>query len=127
MTPPCVLIVDDDADILDVLEMLLTDDGFRAVPCNTTEAALTMLSAEPIELLITDLRLVGGSGLDLIRHVQTLPGAVPGLIVLTAAGPAQAELKQIEQIGARIITKPFDIDDLLAAARKVTGWPGRTP
>lgn len=128
MTPPCVLIVDDDADLLDVLEMLLTDDGFRAVSCNTTEEALAALMAESVQLVITDLRLVGSSGLDLIHHMQTLSLPVPSTIVLTAVRPlhAAAELEQIERLGVRIIAKPFDIDDLLAAAREMTGWLGPT-
>lgn len=129
MTPPRVLIVDDDADLLDVLEMLLSDDGFRTVPCTTVEAALVALTAEPVQLIITDLRLVGGSGLDLLRHIRTLAPQTPNTIVLTAIRPAyaEAELEQIERLGVRVLAKPFDIDDLLAVARKMTGWPGVTP
>lgn len=127
MTPPHVLIVDDDSDILDVLEMLFTDDGFQAVCCGTSEAARSVLATQVVQLLITDLRLVGGTGLDLIQHARTLYGNQPGVIVLTAMGPthATAELEQVGQLGARIIAKPFDIDDLLSAARALTGWPGR--
>ncbi len=122
MTPPCVLIVDDDADLLDVLEMLLTDDGFRTVSCNTTEEALAALAVEPVQLVITDLRLGGGSGLALIRYLQTLSPQAPSTMVLTAVRPssAAAELEQIERFGVRIIAKPFDVDDLLAAVREMT-------
>jgi DNA-binding response OmpR family regulator len=128
MTPPLVLIVDDDSDILDVLDMLFTDDGFRTVCCGTSEAALAALAAEPAQLLITDLRLAGGTGLDLIRNARALYGDVPRVIVLTALRPAHdsTEARQVEQLGAHVITKPFDIDDLLGIARRLTDWPGDT-
>lgn len=127
ITPPRVLIVDDDADILAVLELLFTDDGFKPICCGTNEAALAALAADAFQLIITDLRLVGGTGLDLIRHVRAMYSTLPGLIVLTAMRPshAAAELDQIVQLGGRVIAKPFDIDDLLGAARTLTGWPGR--
>lgn len=45
---PCVLIVDDSADLRDILEMLLTDEGFRTLACATVEAALALLDVEPV-------------------------------------------------------------------------------
>jgi len=107
--------------------MLFTDDGFRPVCCNTNEAALTALAAEPVQLVITDLRLVSGTGIDLIRQVRVQYGDMPGVIVLTAVRPGHAdvEMEQIARMGGRIMAKPFDIDDLLDVARALTGWPGR--
>ncbi|MGH2514822.1 MAG: response regulator [Ktedonobacterales bacterium] len=127
MISPRVLIVDDDTDILDVLDMLFTDDGFSTICCGTSEAARAALAVNQIQLFITDLRLVGSTGLDLVAQVRTLHGTGPGVIVLTAVQPAHAasELAQITQLGAHVITKPFDIDDLLNTARRLTGWPGR--
>lgn len=127
MTPPRILIVDDDADILNVLEMLFTDDGFRPVCCKSSEAALTAFAAEPAQLVITDLRLVGGTGADLIHQVRARYGYLPGVIVLTAVRPGHADvaLEQIARMGGRIMAKPFDIDELLDVARALTGWPGR--
>jgi len=124
--PPRVLIVDDDADILAVLEMIFTDDGFLTVCCDKSEIALAELSANPIQLLITDLRLVGGTGLDLIRQLRALYDGVPGVIVLTAVRPTHVGIEpdQIAQLNARVIAKPFDIEDLLSTARTLTGWPG---
>lgn len=126
MTPPRVLIVDDDSDILDVLEMLFTDDGFSTTCCGTSEAARAALAANSVNLVITDLRLVGSTGTDLVAHVRTLYGNAPAVIVLTAVQPthASAELARIAQLGAQVIAKPFDIDDLLTVARRLTGWPG---
>lgn len=128
IAPPRVLIVDDDADILDVLNMLFTDDGFNAVCCGTTELALAALAGEPVQLVVTDLRLAGGTGIELIHHVRARYAELPGIIVLTAVRPAHAaaELEQLERMGARIIAKPFDIDDLLGTARALTNWAGRS-
>lgn len=126
--PPCVLIVDDDADILNVLGMLFTDDGFRPICCGTTEMAQAALTDGPVQLVITDLRLAGSTGIELIHHVQARYADLPGIIVLTAVRPTHAadELEQLERLGVRVIAKPFDIDDLLGVARALTGWPGRS-
>lgn len=124
---PHIVIVDDDPDILDVLEMLFTEDGFRTTCCSSSEDALARLDAEPVQLLITDLRLISGNGLELVRKARARQTMTPALMVLTAVRPAHAsvELEEVERLGARVIGKPFDIDDLLGVARELTGWPGR--
>ena len=127
-TPPRVLIVDDDAGIRDVLNRLFTDDGFNAICCGTTQKALAVLAGEPVQLVVTDLRLAGGTGIELIHHVRARYVELPGIIVLTAVRPvhAAAELEQLERMGARVIAKPFDVDDLLGVAHALTGWAGHS-
>ncbi len=124
---PHVVLVDDDDDILDVLDIIFADDGFRTTRCSTYQAALGALCSERTDLLVTDLRLGGEDGLELIRAVQTLPAEVPSVILLTAARMSVLEAVKplFHSVGAEIVTKPFDIDHLLAVARSMIGWPGR--
>jgi DNA-binding response OmpR family regulator len=123
---PHVLVVDDDSDILDILAMLLSDDGFHASVCTDSAEAKALLQTEPVHLLVTDLRLGGANGMELIRHVHEALTQPPKMIVLTGFEvPRTPEIHLLQQHGGRIIAKPFDIDQLLGAARELTGWRGK--
>lgn len=123
---PHVLIVDDDADIRTVIELIFAEDGFITNACATSDAALTVLQAQPVNLLITDMRLPGGDGSTLIRHIAGMPEPRPGIILLTAMRTLDgfAELATLHALGGRVVTKPFDVDALLAIARELTSQPG---
>jgi DNA-binding response OmpR family regulator len=120
------VLVDDDEDILDVLNIIFIEDGFRTVPCATHEEAIEALRAQPADLLVTDLRLSGSDGLDLIRFAQSLRPQPPNVILLTAVrlSSAEATLSALQTVGAQVVNKPFDIDQLIGIARHITGWPG---
>lgn len=123
---PHVLIVDDDTDIREVLDLIFREEGYTTTTCATSKVALTVLQSQPVHLLITDLRLPGGGGGGLIRHVAATPEPRPQVILLTAmrATNVPAEVAVLQTIGGRIITKPFDVEALLTCARELTGWPG---
>ncbi len=123
---PHVVIVDDDIDILDVLAMLFVEEGFKTSACSTFAQALAALSAGPIDLLITDLYLGDADGLELVRRVQQQTGQKPRVILLTAARLPSDVLASplLSDVGARVVDKPFDIEQLLAVARELTGWSG---
>ncbi len=126
MPPPYVLIVDDDGDIREVLCMLLQEDGFTTSLCATVQQAVKVLESHRVHLLITDRRLSGGDGLDLVRFLAQRTDITTRIILLTAARPAVSpdEHPLIVKAGARIISKPFDIDQIIGDARLLTGWPG---
>jgi DNA-binding response OmpR family regulator len=123
---PHVIIVDDDSDILDVMDQLLSEDGFDVTTCTAYEQALTALNTTDAALLITDLRLGGNDGLDLIRHVQHAARGRPRVILLTALRVAETEtiMQLVKAVDARIVSKPFDVEQLLQVARELTDWPG---
>lgn len=123
---PHVLIVDDDADIREVEDLIFREDGFTTTACATSKDALVVLQSRTVHLLVTDLRLPGGDGGGLIRHVAAMPDPRPSVILLTAmrATNVPAETAALQAIGGRILSKPFDVEVLIAAARELTGWPG---
>jgi two-component system, NtrC family, response regulator PilR len=126
MPPPHVLIVDDDGDIRDVIGMVLQEDGFTTSLCATIAQAVTILESQVVHLLITDRRLTDGDGLDLIRYLAGRSDLATRIILLTAARPAVSpdEHPLIVRASVRIISKPFDIDQIIGDARLLTGWPG---
>ena len=124
--PPHAVLVDDDDDILDVLAIIFAEEGFRTTKCPTREAAMVALRAEAADLLVTDLRLGGENGIELIRFAAALPAGPPKIILLTAARvPAlDAAMPLLRRLGAQVVNKPFDIDQLVEIARGLTGWSG---
>lgn len=122
---PRVVIVDDDGDLLDLLDQIFRDEGFRVVPCPDVEAAIPALKAEATHLLITDVRLHGAGDLGVLQWLVNQDGPRPAVIVLTAA-PEIARTSYrglLELAGAHVEAKPFDLDHLLNLARTLTGWP----
>lgn len=123
---PHVVIVDDDPDILNIVALLLMGDGFRVSSTSLREEAITALNAGPVHLVITDLRLAGGDGIDVIRHAAQLAPHRPAIILLTGVRvPEETALSQLlDSVQVTVVQKPFDIDHLLDLARSLTGWIG---
>lgn len=123
---PRVIVVDDDPDILNVVVLLLRGDGFRVSPATVSDEAVATMNAEPINLLITDLRLADGDGIEVIRHAAQVTSYRPAVILLTAArAPEEPSVSQLlDAVNATVVQKPFDIDYLLDLARRLTGWHG---
>ena len=114
MTDKTILAVDDEAHILHVVSLKLTNAGFNVLTANDAEEALELAAANAIDLLITDFQMPGASGLDLARKLHAEPGRkhLPA-ILLTAHGLA---LEQVELAHAGIhvcLSKPFSPRDLL--------------
>src|ERR1700756_5808924 len=65
-----ILVVEDDPDIRRILDMFLTEKGFRVKVADDAARALEMLAEEPIDLILSDVRMPGMSGLELLRHVK---------------------------------------------------------
>lgn len=129
--PPCVVIVEDDEGVRDVLEMLFSDDGFEVIACAGIEKARATLQARRPHLLVSDMRLANAprGGLELVRAARELLQPPPEAIVLTGMqfSAIPREVHALEAAGAHLLSKPFDIDTLLSLARSLTAWPGKAP
>ncbi|MGZ6361369.1 MAG: response regulator [Ktedonobacterales bacterium] len=118
--------MDDEPDILNIVVLLLAGDGFQVFAASLREEAIAKMDAGPVQLVITDLRLAGGDGIDVIRHAVQLRASRPAIIVLTGARvPEESSVAHlIVEFNITVVQKPFDIDYLLDLARSLTGWPG---
>jgi DNA-binding NtrC family response regulator len=115
MTPSThILIVDDAFDTREVLRRNLEARGYRTSAADSTEAALRVLEAEPVQLVITDIRMPGPSGLDLLRHIRDNYSRVR--VVVITGYPRYDEAIQAMKIGAEeYLIKPFTDDELFTA------------
>jgi two-component system response regulator PilR (NtrC family) len=111
-----ILVVDDEASLRELLGIMLTREGFDVVAVETREAAAEALARQPIDLVITDIRLPDGDGMDILRHVRA---AAPetGVIVMTAYGSTQTAVAAMKLGAHDYLVKPFDLDELSIVVR----------
>lgn len=107
---PLLLIVDDEKSTREVLCTALEDD-YEVYPAANGKAARAILESEPIDLLLTDLRLGGESGMELIDFARQLP--VPPFCIMMTAYGSDAVAAEAKQHGAYyFLTKPLNLDEV---------------
>lgn len=113
-----VLIVEDDQALRELLVEEMQDAGYRALQAGDTSQALPLLSAGEVQLIISDLRLPGASGLDLLATVRQQTDS-PGFIMVTAFGTVEQAVDALKQGADDFLTKPIKLDHLRIAAERV--------
>lgn len=114
---PHILIVEDEPATSWALAEGLTDDGFTIDTFRSAEEAWAWLETGHSDLVISDLRLPGMSGIDLARKLRRGPHAQP-VIIVTAYGTPEA-MRDLERAGvAGCFPKPFPMDDLRRSVRR---------
>ncbi len=118
-SPARVLVVDDHADTLRSLQLLLRQRGYAVTAASSVRAALEAVAGDAFDLLISDVGLPDGSGMDLMREVRALRGdALPG-IALSGYG-MEEDLARSQDAGFGLhLTKPVDMATLDAAMRQL--------
>jgi len=112
-----ILVVDDDADMLEMLKDALSARGYDAVCVQRLEPALETLRAQDFDLVLTDLKLDGESGLTVCRRANELRPDVP-VIVLTAFGNMDSAVAAIRAGAYDFISKPVDLEALEITVRR---------
>ncbi len=124
MTAPAlasILVVEDDADLLALEEMILRDEGYRVVAARDGLDALARAAEELPGLVFLDMRMPRMNGWEFAREFRARHGARCPIVVVTAAEDAR---RRAEEIGAQgWLAKPFEIADVLAAAARHHGAP----
>ncbi len=118
-----VLIVDDSVEYLNFMQLLLTEEGFRADIAPTTAAlAQHLLSAHP-DLVISDVRMPGQDAfavLDLLREDERT-ATIPVLLCTGAVQEVEGHAQRLKRDGVEVLLKPFDIDELLSRVSRLCG------
>ena len=112
-----VWLIDDDASIRWVLERALRNDGMLPRAFETAESALAALRADAPDVLITDVRMPGQSGIDLLRRVQASHADLP-VIVMTAHADLGTAVSAYGSGAFEYLPKPFDIDHAVDLVRR---------
>jgi len=111
-------VVDDEAAQRDILGGLLRKQGYAVREVPSGAAALAVLRAEPVDLILTDVKMPAMSGLELLREARALNPELP-VVVLTAYGNVADAVVAMRDGAVDYLTKPVDIDAVLHRVRKV--------
>lgn len=112
-----ILVVDDDPKIRTVLKDILRKEGFNVVSAPNVDTALPLIDQYDLDLIITDLKMPGKSGMDLLISVREKKPALP-VIMITAFGNVEAAVTAMKKGAYDFITKPFDEHELLNVIEK---------
>lgn len=107
-----ILVVDDDADILRLMSLRLSSAGYQVMTANGGTEALSMISIQRPDLMISDLRMPDIDGLSLMKQVQGIHPTLP-FILLTAHGSIPEAVHATQQGAFSFLAKPFDSQVLL--------------
>ena len=104
---PKVLVVEDDVDIRNILHIFLREKGFQVKVADCAQAALDLLSEEPIDLILSDVRMPGMSGLELLRTLKDRDPEIQ-LVLMSAYSNVKDAVEAIQLGAADYVEKPID-------------------
>jgi len=111
-----ILVVDDEPSIREMLGIMMRREGFEVVTAETRARASEALQGEVFDIVITDLRLPDGDGLEVLRQAKVAsPEGVA--IVMTAFGSHEMNVAAIRLGADAYLTKPFDVEELKLVVR----------
>lgn len=110
-----VLLIDDDRNLREVVGFILREAGHTVSEAGSADEGLARCEREPFDLVMTDMKMPGRDGMDVLRAV--LPSGVP-VIVLTAHGTVSQAVQAIQLGAASYLLKPFERAELLVSVDK---------
>ncbi len=112
-----ILIVDDEARILLLLQSLLKANGYETVTAKDGNTALALVKKDAFDLVITDLRMAPMDGMTLFREIQTVHPTMP-VILLTAYASVETAIDALKSGAFDYLSKPFKVDEMLATVKR---------
>src|SRR6266540_1827565 len=116
-TRPTVLIIDDESAIVDTLRILLKNEGFAAHVAFGGKQGLDQIAAIRPDLVISDIRMPGVTGLEVLAAARAADPDVP-VILMTAQASLQSAIQAVNDGAFHYIQKPFRNDELVAIVRR---------
>jgi len=112
-----ILLVDDETGILDSLRILFRGEGYEVLTALGGAEALEILSNDKPDLVVTDIRMPGVSGLEVLARSREMDPEIP-VILMTAQASLQSAVRAVNEGAYYYLQKPFANDDLLAISRR---------
>ncbi len=112
-----ILIIDDDPGLAEVILMLLAGEGYRVEHAATVRAGLALIAATEFDLVITDLKLPDGTGVEAIGPIKEIRRDLP-IILMTSYSSVESAIGALRSGAVDYIIKPFDNENFLYAAER---------
>jgi DNA-binding NtrC family response regulator len=119
-----ILVVDDEANICQVLSAVLRKDGHEVQVSRDGDEALALLEKTPVDLLITDVIMNNMSGVELLQRVQSTSPQTP-VVLMTAYGTIKSAVDAIKLGAFDYLAKPFDMEQMKSVVRKALAQRNR--
>ncbi len=121
-----ILVVDDEADVLELVKTILVGSGYEVFTASSGEEALVTATSFNPDLIILDIVMPGISGLEVCRLLKNRKNGGGNPIIVMTALNRDIDRKYISEAGAdALITKPFDITQLISTIDKIESASGK--
>ena len=123
MGESCILVVDDDDGVRENLAELFELVGYSILTAGSASEALNKLADNDVDLLLTDYRMPGPNGVELIESARRVK---PGLraILMTAFGDSFTEIESVRRGAIGYVNKPFEADEITNLVSRILGLKG---
>jgi DNA-binding NtrC family response regulator len=111
-----ILIIDDEGEMRELLAKVLEKNGYQVTAAADGGHALDLLEKEPMDLVVTDVRMPGMDGMEALKAIKEL-NPDTGVIVMTAFGSIDQAVQAVKEGAHDYISKPFKIDEMLLTIR----------
>jgi two-component system response regulator HydG len=112
-----ILVVDDETAILEALSILFRGEGYEVTVADSGPKAFAALEDERPDIVLTDIRMPGAGGLEVLSHAQEVDPELP-VILMTAQASLQSAVRAVNEGAYYYLQKPFANDELLAICRR---------
>jgi two-component system response regulator PilR (NtrC family) len=111
-----ILVIDDEPSMRELLHIMLVKDGYAVELADSRAAAASVLAKGPVDMVITDVKLPDGDGIEILRHLKAAsPDTV--VVVMTAYGSTETAVAALKLGAQDYLIKPFDIEELKIVVR----------
>ncbi len=110
--PAKILLIEDDPGVTDTLRRVLAEEGHSVVVEKRGDTGLARATAESFHVVITDLKLPGGSGLEIVRQLHAAQPRLP-IILVTAFGTTDTAIEAMKHGAYDYLLKPFDMQQMI--------------
>ena len=112
-----ILVVEDEPKLRRLVELQLADDGYEVQSAPDAESGLKLVNGPPFDLIITDLKLPGMSGLEFLQAVKRVDAQIP-VVIMTAFGSVESAVDAMKAGASDYVLKPFSLAELVMVVRK---------
>jgi DNA-binding NtrC family response regulator len=106
-----ILVIDDEKSLVDLLTVVFKNEGYAVKQAQSAEQGLAVLDSDEVDLVITDIKLPGSDGMEVLRRVRAKRPDVP-VVMITAYGSVQQAVDALKAGALDYVVKPFDVEEL---------------
>ena len=114
-----LLIVDDESSLADFLALLFQGEGYDVTTAGSVDEARKSLERATFDLILCDILMPDGNGLDLLRDIKAGGAGGPQVIMMTAYTSTKSAIEAMKLGAADYVSKPFDVEEVVAAIDRV--------